>query len=146
MKLLYLVYLGAVASCIALHTSLDSSKLPQNTNILPRAKSEAYEAVQATTTTQLKPGAYYYFLNCKPPVPYDYYTRGQRYVKKQTGCIHVGLVFGYVTESGDDFEGDYLHVTASTEGFGNLFSKKEFSRVKWNQNLVKWKPNFRGQR
>ncbi|OHE90218.1 hypothetical protein CORC01_14491 [Colletotrichum orchidophilum] len=159
MRGLYLLVLGAITLCIALpndspesnHPTYtqetrnlynETSRLPHEVKLVPRATTDAYKVVQAAIPTQLIPGDYYFFMNCETVEPGYRYSgglEGGQYVVDKVGCSHVGVVFGHVSDSGDDFEGWYLHPKAKirTSWTGG---SRIFQSVDWEQSIVLWKP------
>ncbi|KAK1951978.1 hypothetical protein LY78DRAFT_675247 [Colletotrichum sublineola] len=157
MRCFYFIVLQAIAPCIALPTwSPDSNyaiQTPKTGNINEdpslrlhdvklshRGITKNYEVAQAAVPTQLIPGAYYFFMNCETVEPgYRYGDPGGQYVVDKVGCKHVGVVFGQVSESGNDFVAWYLHpkVLERRHWEGDVLVTDS---ITWSQSQRQWYP------
>ncbi|KAK1561328.1 uncharacterized protein LY79DRAFT_664326 [Colletotrichum navitas] len=157
MRCFYFIVLLAIAPCIALPTwSLGSNYRTQtqktrnlnkdpslrlhDVKLVHRSTTENYKVAQAAVPTQLIPGNYYFFMSCATVEPgYRYGNPGGQYVVDKVGCSHVGVVYGQVSQSGDDFKAWYQHpkVTIRRHWEGN---HPVIDSMRWSQSDNQWYP------
>ncbi|KAK1979200.1 hypothetical protein LZ30DRAFT_690827 [Colletotrichum cereale] len=118
MLLYYLsVYYFAVAAALVFPPSPARISNPgRQVRSGPINTAKAWKSIKELVPSGPKPGRYYYFMSCTLPDsdPFKGQTEDQmavtKFVIKETGCKHVGLVIGRTAQEKDRFSALYFHL------------------------------------